>query len=511
MSVTSENNRRIAKNTLLLYFRMLLMMLIALYTSRVTLQALGVEDFGIYNVVGGLVSMGSIFVGAVSIAIQRFITFELGQRNQQKLNIVFSTSLILQLVAVIVVLFVFETVGLWFLDNELEIPEARINAAHVIYHFSIFTFCLSLCYLPYNACIIAHERMKAFAYMSIIEVVAKLGIVYVIMLDGFDKLIVYGMLLMIIQTMVVSAYLFYCHRNFEECRLRFTFDRNVVKEMFGYAGWTYIGAGSALLRDAGGNILINMFYGPVANASRGIAIQVQNAVNQFATNFMTALNPQITKNYAAGNYDYMKYLIFNGSRISCYMLMFLSLPILLNTEYILQLWLGQQPQYASSFVRLALLFVFSEAISTPLVTSASASGKIRNYQLLVGGLQSLNFPLSWLLLFLGCPPYITFVVAIIVSQMCLCGRLYILRNMINLPSRLFIKNVYCNIIVTTLVGSLLPFIFYLLTDKNLNTFVCSCFLSMLSMGIAIFYVGCNGEERIFIRKKIKELIRKIHR
>jgi len=460
-------------------------------------------------VVGGLVTMCALLTGAISVAISRFITFELGRRDQQKLNIVFSTSLILQIFAVGIVLLVFETIGLWFLNNHLTIPEGRMSAVHAIYQFSILTFCLSLCYVPYNACIIAHERMKAFAYLTIIEAIAKLAIVYVLLLDGFDKLIMYGLLLMLVQIMSLGFYMTYCRRNFEECRLRLIFDHSVIKNMFGYAGWTYIGAGSALLRDAGGNILINLFYGPVANAARGIAMQIQHAVNMFAQNFMTALNPQITKSYAAGNYDYMKFLIFNGSRISCYMLMFLSLPILLNTEFVLQLWLGQQPQYAATFVRLALLFVFSEAISTPLVTSASASGKIRNYQLLVGGLQSLNFPLSWLLLYIGLPPYIIFVVAILVSQLCLAGRLYILRGMINLQSRQFFKNVYLNVFFTILIGIVFPLGFSMLSGKSMMTFVCSCILCLVSMGISIYYVGCSSDERTFVVRKVKDLKYKI--
>ena len=486
-------------------------MVVSLYTSRVILNALGVEDFGIYNVVGGLVAMFSIVSGAINVAISRFLTFELGKKDQQKLNVVFSSAVIIQLFMCCIVILLAETIGLWFLNNHMTFPYERSFATNVIYQLSIVTFCISLLSLPYNSAIIAHEKMTAFAYVSIFETLAKLALALVIPLYVGDKLIFFSFFLVVVSLMVRIVYGVYCKRHFEECRAKWQFDRRVLKDMFTYAGWTYIGASSALLRDAGGNVLINIFYGPLANAARGIGVQVQHAVYMFAQNFMTALNPQITKNYAAGNYEYMKYLIFNGSRISYYMMLLLSMPIILNTHYILILWLKQSPQYTVTFVQLALLFVISESISNPLVTSASASGKIMKYQLLVGGLQSMNFPISWLFLFLGYPPYVTFAVAIIISQLCLAGRLYILRGMISLSARQFLIKVYFNIALVTIVALILPIIVQYNITETFESFILSCLVCLISTSFAIYFVGCSREERIFVREKIKNCYFKYRR
>lgn len=505
----SANNKRIAKNTLLLYFRMMLLMLIALYSSRVVLNALGVEDFGIFNVVGGLISMFGIISGAISAAITRFITFELGKGDKEKLNMVFSSAVIIQLIICGAIILLAETVGLWFLNTHMSFPESRAFATNVIYQVTIFTFCITLTNIPYNACIIAHEKMKAFAYITIVDAVFKLLAALAIVHVPFDKLISYTSLLLLGMILTRIMYMVYCLRHFEETHIHLKFDKSVLHDMFIYSGWTYIGASSALLRDAGGNILINIFYGPVANAARGIGVQVQSAVSQFATNFMTALNPQIVKNYAIGNHEYVNQLLFYGSRFSYYVMLIFVIPIILNTPYILHLWLGQVPEYSVWFVRLALLFSISEAISQPLITAASASGDIKVYQLLVGGLQSMNFPLSLLLLYLELPPYIVYAVAICVSQLCLAGRLYILRGMIKLSAIQFLRHVYVNIIVVTIVSLIIPVILQPYYPTTFMGFAFSCFVCMLSVCLSIMYVGANKEERTklfsFLKEKIKTI------
>ena len=337
MTDTSANNKRIAKNTLLLYFRMLFMMAVSLYTSRVVLNALGVEDFGIYNVVGGVVAMFSMLSGSLSAAITRFITYELGKGNQENLKKIFSSSVTIQIGLAILIIVVAEAIGVWFLNMKMNIPDVRITAANWVFQFSILTFAVNLISVPYNASIIAHERMSAFAYISILEAIGKLAIVFLIVISPMDKLIFYAILMCAVALIVRLAYGVYCKRHFEECTYHFIFDRDLLKHMFGFAGWNFIGATSAVLRDQGGNVVINLFCGPAANAARGIAFQVNNAISGFVTNFMTALNPQITKSYAAGDRKYMMTLIFQGARLSFYMLLLLSLPVLINTHYILSL------------------------------------------------------------------------------------------------------------------------------------------------------------------------------
>lgn len=320
MSNTTENNKRIAKNTLLLYFRMLFLMAVSLYTSRVVLNALGVEDFGIYNVVGGVVAMFSVLSGSLSTAISRFITYELGKGNKENLNKIFSSAVTIQFGLAGIIILLAETIGIWFLNIKMNIPEVRMEAANWVFQFSILTFAINLISVPYNASIIAHEKMSAFAYISILEAVGKLTIAYLITISPIDKLIFYAILMCAVALVVRLTYGNYCKRHFSECTYHFSWDKLLLKQMFGFAGWNFIGASSAILRDQGGNVVINLFCGPTVNAARGIAFQVNNAVNQFVTNFMTALNPQITKSYASGDNEYMMTLIFreHASLSICY-------------------------------------------------------------------------------------------------------------------------------------------------------------------------------------------------
>lgn len=502
MSDTSSNNKRIAKNTLLLYFRMLLTMAVSLYTSRVVLQTLGVEDYGIYNVVGGVVAMFSLLSGSMSSAISRFITFELGRNNIDKLKKVFSSAVTIQIGIALIIIVLAETIGLWFLNNKMIIPAERLIAANWVYQFSILTFAINLISIPYNAAIIAHEKMSAFAYISILEVTGKLIVAFTITISPIDKLIYYGCLLMLIAIIIRMVYGYYCKRHFTECTYQFIFDKSLLKQMFGFAGWNFIGSSSAILRDQGGNIVINMFCGPVVNAAQGIAIQVSHAIQGFVTNFMTALNPQITKSYAAGDHDYMMTLIFQGARLSFYMLLILSLPVIINAHYILELWLGIVPEHTVLFVQLILIFSMSESISNPLITAMQATGNIRNYQLIVGGLQMMNLPISYLCLKIGFIPESIIIIAIIISQCCFASRLILLKKMIHLPVILFLKKVYFNVIVVSLIAILIPYLMHHYILSNFFLFIINSIICLISTIIAIYTIGCNREERNFINSKV---------
>ena len=460
MTNSAANNKQIAKNTLLLYFRMLLTMVVSLYTSRIVLNALGVEDFGIYNVVGGVVAMFSLLSGSLSTAISRFITYELGKGEQGNLNKIFSSAVTIQITLAAIIILFAELIGVWFLNTQMTIPVSRITASNWVFQISLLTFVINLISIPYNASIIAHEKMSAFAYISILEVVGKLVTAYLITISPIDKLIFYSFLMCIIALVVRFTYGYYCKKHFTECTYSFIWDKQLLKQMFGFAGWNFIGTASAVLRDQGGNILINLFNGPIVNAARGIAFQVNNAIQGFVNNFMIALNPQITKSYAANNHEYMMTLIFQGARLSFYMLLILSLPILLNTQYILEIWLKTVPEHSTLFVQLVLILAMSESISYPLITAIQATGRIRNYQLLVGGLQLLNFPISYCLLHIGFFPEIIMIVAIILTQVCLGARLYMLQKIIKLPTKVFLKNVYLNIIIVSTLSSITPILLF---------------------------------------------------
>ena len=505
----SQNNKRIAKNTLLLYIRMLFMMAVSLYTSRVILHTLGVEDFGIYNVVGGVVAMFSAISGSLSAAISRFITYELGKGDKGKLVRIFSSSVTIQIGLGLIILVLAELVGVWFLNEKMNIPDGRMYAANWVFQLSILTFIINLVSVPYNAAIIAHEKMSAFAYISILEVLAKLVIVYLLIISPIDKLIFYAVLMTTVALMIRFVYGYYCKRHFEECTYHFIFDKELLKKMFGFAGWNFIGAASAVLRDQGGNIVINLFCGPAVNAARGIAYQVNTAINGFVGNFMMALNPQITKSYASGDKDYMMTLIYQGARLSFYILLLLSLPVIINVHYILTLWLKIVPEHTTLFVQLVLIFAMSESISNPLITAMLATGKIRNYQIVVGGLQIMNLPISYILLRLGCIPETVLIVAICISQCCLAARLYMLKNIIGLSVRQYLRKVYFNVLIVTMLSAIFPYIIFYCLNETFINFILICVVSVISTFVVIFYVGSNKQERQFMLSKVKAIRSKL--
>ena len=509
MTDTAQNNKRIAKNTLLLYFRMLLTMAVSLYTSRVVLSTLGVEDYGIYNVVGGVVAMFSVISGSLSAAISRFITYELGKGDRDKLARIFSSSVTIQLVLGLIILILAEAIGVWFLNVKMNIPESRMYAANWVFQLSIVTFIINLISVPYNAAIIAHEKMSAFAYISILEVSAKLFIVYMLLISPIDRLIFYAIMMASVSLIIRFVYGYYCKRHFEECTYNFIFDTSLLKRMFGFAGWNFIGSSSAILRDQGGNVLMNLFCGPTANAASGIAYQVSTAVQGFVTNFMTALNPQITKSYASGEKEYMKTLIYQGARLSFYMLFLLSAPIILNTHYILELWLKTVPDHTVLFIRLILIFAMSESISSPIVTGMLATGNIKKYQIVVGSLQMMNLPISYILLYNGFGPQVVFITAIFISQCCLMARLWIAHYALELQISQYIYRVYINILLVSSTSLIIPFIIVNFIQESFFCFLLSSVVSVICTFLSIYFIGCNKNERVFINEKVFKFYHKI--
>ena len=499
----SENTKRIAKNTLVLYVRMLFSMLVSLYTSRVILNTLGVEDYGIQNVVGGFVGMFSLITGSLSAAISRFLTFELGTGNKERLSQVFSTSLVVQLSLMVLVVLLLETVGVWFLNAKMVIPDDRLFAANCLLHFSTLSFAVGLMSMPYNATIVSHERMDVFAYIGIADVLVRLLIVCSLayLPKGFDKLISFAVLTLCASLLFQFVYWCFCRSHFEECRFRLRFEKSLLKQMLGFAGWDFIGASSAVLRDQGGNVILNLFWGPTVNAARGIATSVNTAICGFSGNFMTALNPQITKSYASGDREYTMSLIRRAARFSFYVMLILALPILFNTPYVIRLWLGQVPDHVVLFVRLVIVFSLCETVSNPLVTVMLATGKIRNYQIVVGGLQLLNLPVAYLLLRCGAFPEVVILVAIALSLICLAARLVMLHEMIALSIRDFVLKVLCNVLFVS-VFACAPAVFATMCyAENFSYFVFSSLLCAMAGSLSAFYVGCNSTERQFIKEK----------
>lgn len=500
----SENTKRIAKNTLFLTIRMLFGMLVSLYTSRIILQALGVDDYGIYGVVGGLVAMFSIVSSSIQASISRFITYELGMNDADRLRKTFSTAFMVQAFLAVIVLALGETIGVWFLNTCMVIPSDRLFAANVVFQSSIFSFMLGLVLMPYSACINAHEHMDVFAYLGILDVVLKLVIVlFVAYCDWyFDKLIVYSILIVVTGIIMQILSVGYCRRHFSETQVKWRIDRAYMKQMGKFAVWNFIGASSALLRDAGGNILLNLFFGPAVNAARSVAGSVSNAVCGFSNNFMAAINPQITKSYASKDNSYMMSLLFRSSRFSFYVILLAGLPIIFNTTYILNLWLTTVPDYSAIFVKLAIIFALIESISNPLITAQLATGKIKKYQLVVGGLQMLNLPLAYAVLKLCDIPYMVYIVAIALSILCLCARLYFLHGMIRLPIKVFINDVVANLLLVTATSIIPPLCALAIITNDLGGFIFSTIICFMSSLVSIAYIGMKGSERIFITSKL---------
>lgn len=508
MTAQSENTRRIAKNTLLLYVRMLFSMLVSLYTSRVVLNALGVEDYGIYNVVGGFVAMFSIVSSSLSSSASRFITFELGRGDFERLKKVFSTSLSTQIALCLVIFVLLETIGLWFLNTHLTIPSERMVAARYVFQFSVAAFMVGLLSVPYNACIIAHEHMTVYAYMGIADVLLRLCIVICIAYCPYitDRLIMYSFLLLLVGVLLQAIYVWYCRRHFLECRGKVCFHKAFFKEMGSFAVWNFIGCTAGLLKSQGVNILLNMFHGPVLNAARGIAVSVNTAVGSFAGNFMTALNPQITKSYAAADYDYMNKLVARGSRFSFYIMLLFIIPVVLETEFILKLWLKGYPGFTVAFVRLTLCLSLVDILSNTLITLQTATGKIRNYQLAVGGMLMMNFPLSYICLKSSFSPESVYVVAIFVALSCLMLRLSFLTRMVEAFSLTsFFKNVVANVAGISLLSFALPGTLCFFLPDGWLRFLIVLLVSFACTGLAVLYVGCSSSERKFIYGKISVL------
>lgn len=498
----SSDSRRIAKNTTMLYFRMILLMFVSLYTSRVNLHALGVDDFGIYGVVGGLVSMFWILSTSMVGSINRFLSFELGRNNQERLNKIFGSALAFQYIIALVIIIVGETIGLWFLNYKMVIPSDRLYASNWVYQLSLISFCLDLLVIPYTATIVAHEKMSAFAYISILTAVGKLVVAWTTMLFPYDRLIWFGALILVNSTIVRIIYIVYCKRHFQECRGKITFDRDVWKDMFGFAGWSFIGTTAAILRDYGGNIILNLFFGPIVNAARSIAGQVNGAVVGFSDNFLMAIKPQITKSYAAGDIDYMMTLVQQGARLSYYILYIITLPLLCTTRYVLQLWLGEVPDYAVIFVQFIMVFSLSEALGGTLITAMLATGDIKRFQIIVGSLNLLNLPLSYIILKLGASPVSVIWVSVLVSIICNIARVVLLRRLIDFSVKQFVIKVYFNVLIVSAISFCLPYYLSTIIEFTFATFLYTAFVSVMSAVGTILYVGCNSLERRFVYEKI---------
>lgn len=507
MSESSENNKRIAKNTFFLYLRMFLMMAITLFTSRVVLSTLGVSDYGIYNVVGGVVAMFGLLSGSITNSITRFLTYELGKKDYNQLQKVFSTSLNVMFILSFTIIVIGEIVGIWFLNYKMNIPTARMEAANWVFQCSLLTFVVNLISIPYNSTIVANEKMSVFAYISIFEVVMKLLVVYSLYVSPFDKLKSYAFLLLMLAFIIRCIYGFYCKRHFQEATYHFINDKILLKKMVSFAGWNFFGQGAYMLNTQGVNIVINIFFGVTVNAARGIAGQVNAAVNQFVTNFMMALNPQITKFYASGNLGEMHKLVFRGSKFSYFLVLFFLIPICLETKIILQLWLNVVPEYAVEFVRYTLIITAMGMLSNTLITSLHATGNIKKYMIIVGLVELSNFPLTYLAFLLGGGPLAAYYVYFSIYFVLMFLRLFLIKDLIKMKAISFIKEVYVKVGIVTLVALVIPALVCWIQSDSILRFFEICFISMLSTAFSVYYLGLSRNERVKITDLVKNKLK----
>ena len=507
MSENIQDNKRIAKNTLLLYVRMLISIIVGLYTSRIVLKSLGVDDYGIFNVVGGIVSMMAFMNAAMTQASQRFIAFELGTKNSNKLKLVFCTSVIIHVVIALIVILICETFGLWFLNNMMNIAKERMYAANCVYQSAIITFICTIISVPYNACIVAHEHLKAFAYISIIETIMRLLVAFLLLMLNTDRLIAYSILLATTSILIRFLYGFYCKRNFNECIFNLMFDKQLFKKMFSFAGWSLLGSLGFSFKDQAANIILNIFCGTSINAARGIALQVNGVISNFSNSFIMALNPQITKQYACNNIEYSVSLVYLGCRYSFFLLSLITIPVILNIDYLLNLWLSEVPTYTAEFLTLALVAALISSLAGPLVTAIQATGYVKVFQIVICLVMLSELPLAFFMLKLGFKPYQVMYPTIIVTFIGVISRFYILQRIVKAYSfSYFISNILLRNIVIIFICFLASKYVHGFFQNNFSSFLVTSIISFVITCLGIFFLGMTKNERINIYKKISNFI-----
>lgn len=502
----SSNNKRIAKNTMFLYIRMFLMLFVGLFTSRIVLNALGETDYGIYNIIGGVVVLFSFLNQALTSATQRFLNFNIGKGDFKKVESVFCMSLNSYIILSAIFLIVSETLGLWFVNTQLNIPTERMNAANWVYQFTIITFIINLIRIPYNASIIAYERMDFFAYVSLIEVVLKLVVVYVLFIDGIDRLVIYSLLYAIVPFIVNITYKVYCGWKFKTTHFRLMWDKATFRSLFSFSSWSLFGSMANMLSQQGLNILINIFFGVTANAAVGIANTVSSQVMQFVSNFQIAFQPQIVKTYAANQISEFHKLIFRTSKFSFYMIYILSLPIILNTQILLELWLVNVPMYTTIFCQLILGFMIIETITAPLWMAVQATGKIKKYQIWMASCICLNFPLTYLVFKMGMPVYTAWCIRIVVNILTFTVRCWYMKVYLSFPVLQFVKLVIVPILTVIIISAPIPICLAIFTNQSITSFCLIILMSVIACLASIYKFGMIVEERellkVIVFKKI---------
>src|SRR5690554_1211202 len=505
-----SSNKRIAKNTLFLYFRMFFSMGVGLYTSRLVLDALGVVDYGLYSLIGGIVMMFAFLNSAMASSSQRYLSFDIGRNDLERLQKTFNATLNIHFLIALIIFILAETIGLWFVLNKLEIPENRIVAAQWVYQFSVFTLIMNVVQVPYNALLIAREHMSVYAYVSVLENVLKLAVALILLQVKSDRLILYAILIFSIAFLIRLIYKIYCKRKFKESVYRFYYDKIYYKELISYSGWNLFGSIAAVARGQGSNILLNIFFGPIANTAYSLTLVVQSVIGGFIRNFQTAVNPQIIKNYSRGDSKTSLNLMYKSAKFSFFGMFILVLPFLYNIEYVMTLWLKEVPPYTIDFIKLALIFSLIETISNPLMSGLHATGKIKMYQILVGSLVFLNLPIAWLILKITQIPHSFYWSFIFISILSLFVRLYFIQNLMKIRVISFYKEVLfkITIVIIGVVVLIYPFSRQLVEKNDFMPFLIKTSIIVSVLILLIVAIGMNKAERQFLKSAIQNKLYK---
>lgn len=502
------DDKRIAKNAIYLYFRMIIMMLISLYTSRVILKSLGVDDFGIYSVVGGIIAMFGFVTNTLSTTTQRFVTFEMGKGICGDSRKVFSTCILLHLFLALIIVAIAEPIGGWFVQNKLMIPVDRLNSAMWVYQFTIISMFVTFLTVPFNALVVAHEHMNIFALISIVDAILKLCVAFSVAYYPYDKLLLYGALLMAIQIANMLFYVLYCKNSFDESKIEKSIDKKLIVKIGKFASWSIFGNIAYITYTQGLNLLLGTFFLPAVNAARGVAVQVQSAVNSFVSSFQTAINPQITKKYASGNVEEMLNLVFRSSRFSYYLIVIVTIPLMLESNTILRLWLGTVPDYTSTFMRIILATTWINSLANPLIISVKATGNVKRYECTVGLLMILILPISYLFLRLGFDATIVFVVHLCIEFVAMICRILITRSLIHFSLRKYINDVLAQISIVTISGAIVPIIIYYNSDENIQRFFVVSVVSVLCTLVSVYFFGLTQGEKQFFTSRLLQIIKR---
>ncbi len=487
---------------------MLILLLISLYTSRVVLNVLGVNDFGVYEVVGGTVGLFSILSSSLSTAISRFITFSLGKNDRDESARIYSTAILIQIAMAILIGILIEVVGVWYLQHKMNLPPGRMDAAFWVLQCTVLTFGLGLISVPFDAEIVAHEDMKVYAYFSILDAVIALLIVLCLHLLPADKLIVYAVLNLLACVLMRILYVIYCKRHYEECHFVPALDKRLLKEVGSFTGWHLLGESAWIINNQGVSLLMNSYFGVAMNAARGVASRMYGLTSKFSSNFMMALSPQITKTYAEGDLKAMHSLIFRGTKLSFYLMLVLAVPILVETPILLRLWLKIVPDNAVLFTRLSVVSALIIVLGTPLVKAQLATGNLKKYQIVVSSCSILAFPLTWIAYRCGLPAEWSYHVFNLVYFVLLFIRVYLVKDLIDLPWKDFLKDVYLRVFVVALIAGILPLVLNRFLQESILRLIVITLTSVVSTCGTVYIIGLNAEERSFVHDYIKRFFKK---